>query len=127
MRLYDLPEISIEMGIMIITYKNLQKDVVNVRRNWILFIKLVLGEEIINMLNFYTSQAGLDASKKKLWQFTWKIQQNIVGREKLFIGVDLNERVGESRDGFEDVNGDMILKIEVNVKMIFWDSLSLIT
>lgn len=49
-------------GVEIIISKNLQNDVVDVKRNGdrILLIKLIFGEKIINMLGVYAPQVGID-------------------------------------------------------------------
>ena len=95
-------------GVGIIVAKDLRDDVVEVRRKGdrILLIKLVLGDDIFNVISVYTPQIGLDAvSKQQFWDDLDAFVRTVTNGEKLFIGGDLNGHVGEGNKGFERVHG----------------------
>ena len=71
----------------------------------ILLIKLILGDEAINVISAYAPQIGLnDASKRQFWEDLDVVMQGILVEEKIFIGGDFNGHVGNSRSGFENVH-----------------------
>ncbi|XP_056694778.1 uncharacterized protein [Spinacia oleracea] len=83
-------------------------DVVDVSRksDRIMSIKLVLGDEVVNIVSAYAPQAGLDAStRQEFWEDLEEVVQRVPRSEKLIIGGDLNGHVGSSRDGFESIHG----------------------
>ena len=58
-------------GVGIVVSKDLKEDIVSVQRcgDRIIAIKLVLGEEIVNVISAYAPQVGLgDGHKEKFWE-----------------------------------------------------------
>ena len=83
-------------------------EIVDVRRKCdrILLIKLILGDEVVNVISAYAPQIGYDdASKRKFWDDLDVVMQGIPLEEKIFIGGDFNGHVRNSRSGFENVHG----------------------
>ncbi|XP_050133100.1 uncharacterized protein LOC126609148, partial [Malus sylvestris] len=105
-------------GVGIIVDKTLTQDVVDVKRvgDRIMAIKIVIGQELINVISAYAPQVGLDtSSKEKFWEDLGDLVQGIAQTEKLFIGGDLNGHVGRETDnyggfhsghGFGEINED---------------------
>ncbi|KAK9119850.1 hypothetical protein Scep_017943 [Stephania cephalantha] len=72
----------------------------------LILVKLIIGDEKINILSAYAPQVGLSESiKRKFWDDMDGFMQNIPLDEKVFIGGDLNGHVGASNDRFERVHG----------------------
>ncbi|MBK5591061.1 hypothetical protein JJ728_23220, partial [Salmonella enterica subsp. enterica serovar Typhi] len=62
----------------------------------IIAIKVIIGNEPINILSVYAPQIGLDESiKLKFWEDLETLLQTIPQNEKVIIGGDLNGHVGE--------------------------------
>ncbi|KAK9135506.1 hypothetical protein Syun_014836 [Stephania yunnanensis] len=95
-----------EVGIVV---DNDYKDkFVEVKRmgNRLILVKLIIGDEKINILSAYAPQVGLSESiKHKFWDDIDGFMHSIPLDEKVFIGGDLNGHVGISNDGFERVHG----------------------
>ncbi|KAM2180691.1 hypothetical protein ACFX1R_035510 [Malus domestica] len=75
-------------GVGIIVDKTLVQDVVDVKRvgDRIMAIKIVIGQELINVISAYAPQVGLDtSSKEKFWEDLGDLVQGIAQTEKLFI------------------------------------------
>ncbi|KAK9147317.1 hypothetical protein Scep_006074 [Stephania cephalantha] len=72
----------------------------------LILVKLIIGDEKINILSVYAPQVGLSESiKRKFWDDMDGFMQSISLDEKVFIGGDLNGHVGASNDEFERVHG----------------------
>ena len=85
-------------GVGIIVDKTLTQDVVDVKRagDRIMAIKIVIEQELINVISAYAPQVGLDTSvKEKFWEDLGDLVQGIAQTEKVFIGGDLNGHVGK--------------------------------
>ncbi|TQD70292.1 hypothetical protein C1H46_044169 [Malus baccata] len=96
--------------VSIIVDKTLTQDVVDVKRvgDRIMVIKIVIGQEIINVISAYAPQVGLDtSSKEKFWEDLGDLVQGIAQTEKLFIGGDLNGHGRETSNyrGFHGGHG----------------------
>ena len=86
--------------VSIILERQLVDEVVDVRRKG----QLILGDEVVNVINTYVPQIGLDdASKRKFWDDLDVVMQGIPLEEKIFIKGDFSGHVGTSRNGFENV------------------------
>ncbi|KAM0995557.1 hypothetical protein ACFX13_005723 [Malus domestica] len=75
-------------GVGIIVDKTLTQDVVDVKRvgDRIMAIKIVIGQELINVISAYAPQVGLDtSSNEKFWEDLGDLVQGIAQTEKLFI------------------------------------------
>ncbi|KAM2059070.1 hypothetical protein ACFX16_031583 [Malus domestica] len=96
-------------GVGIIVDKTLTQDVVDVKRvgDRIMAIKIVIGQELINVITAYAPQVGLDtSSKEKFWEDLGDLVQGIAQTEKLFIGGDLNGHVGRETGNYGGFHGD---------------------
>ncbi|KAM1176204.1 hypothetical protein ACFX19_029118 [Malus domestica] len=92
----------------IIVDKTLTQDVVDVKRvgDRIMAIKIVIGQELINVISAYAPQVGLDmSSKEKFWEDLGDLVQGIAQTEKLFIGGDLNGHVGRETSNYGGFHG----------------------
>ncbi|KAM1556818.1 hypothetical protein ACFX10_040308 [Malus domestica] len=92
----------------IIVDKTLTQDVVDVKRvgDRIMAIKIVIGQELINVISAYAPQVGLDtSSKEKFWEDLGDLVQGIAQTEKLFIGGDLNGHVGRETGNYGGFHG----------------------
>ena len=95
-------------GVGIVVDKNLKNDIVTVirRGDRLILVKLVLGENIINIISAYAPQVGLDEfTKVQFWEQMDELIQEIPASEKIYIGGDFNGHVGEDRLGYEMVHG----------------------
>ncbi|KAL4181233.1 hypothetical protein AMTRI_Chr12g236160 [Amborella trichopoda] len=94
-------------GVGITVDKDLKDKVVNVKRisDRLLLIKLVLGEEIINVIIAYALVGLDDRIKRQFWEDIDEIVQDIPNGERTFLGGDLNGHVGKDSRGYEEVRG----------------------
>ncbi|KAM1611225.1 hypothetical protein TB2_000020 [Malus domestica] len=95
-------------GVGNIVDKTLTQDVVDVKRvgDRIMAIKIVIGQELINVISAYAPQVGLDtSSKEKFWENLGDLVQGIAQTEKLFIGGDLNGHVGSETGNYGGFHG----------------------
>ena len=92
----------------IIVDKTLTQDVVDVKRvrDRIMAIKIVIGQELINVISAYAPQVGLDTSlKEKFREDLGDLVQGIAQTEKVFIGGDLNGHVGKETGNYGGFHG----------------------
>ncbi|XP_042509234.1 uncharacterized protein LOC122084879 [Macadamia integrifolia] len=95
-------------GVEIVVDKDLKNDIVDVKRlgDRILAIKLVLGDEIFNIVCDYAPQEGLDGRVKvQLWEHMDEMMQGLDQEERIIIGGDLNDHAGKDHRCYEDVHG----------------------
>ncbi|XP_019261048.1 PREDICTED: uncharacterized protein LOC109239007 [Nicotiana attenuata] len=95
-------------GVGILVDRELRESVVEVRRvnDWLISIKLVVGECTINVVSAYVPQAGLDEEiKRRFWEGLDDIACSIPPAEKLFIGGDFNGHIGSTAGGYGEVHG----------------------
>ncbi|KAM1110894.1 hypothetical protein ACFX19_010231 [Malus domestica] len=95
-------------GVGIIVDKILTQDVVDVKRvgDRIMAIKIVIRQELINVISAYAPQVGLDtSSKEKFWEDIGDLVQGIAQTEKSFIGGDLNGHVGRETGNYGGFHG----------------------
>ena len=79
-------------GVGIILDRQLVDEVVDVRRKGdrILLIKLILGDEAVNVISAYAPQIGLDdESKRQFWEDLDVVMQGISAEEKILLEVTL--------------------------------------
>ena len=94
-------------GVVVLIDKSLKNGVVGVRRQGdrIILVKLVVGDMVLNVINVYALQVGLDKSaKRQLWEDLDGLIRVVPSSEKLFIGGDLNGHVGTTSTGFEAIH-----------------------
>ena len=67
----------------------------------IIYLKLVIGKQILNIVSAYAPQMGLSAKEKDdFWDIVFS---GIPKQESIFIGSDMNGHVGRGADGFGGV------------------------
>ena len=74
----------------------LLRDVVNVVRvnERIMYVKLVIGKQIVNIVSAYAPQVGLSAEEKDdFWDNFIIVLSGIPKQESIFIGSDMNGHV----------------------------------
>ena len=73
-------------------------SVVNER---IMYVKLVIGKQIVNIVSAYAPQVGLSAEEKDgFWDSFIIVLSGIPKQESIFIGSDMNGHVGRDADGW---------------------------
>jgi len=94
-------------GVCILVEKDLMEQVVEVmhKSDHIIFVKLVAGLEIFNVVGVYAPQIRLDEDMKKLfWEDLNEVIQGIIQIEELLIGSDFYGHIGRRRDGYETIH-----------------------
>ena len=103
-------------GIGIILEKELEELVVEVNRisDQIMWMRLQLNGEIAKILSVYAPQVGCTEQEKDEF---WKLLDETVGKipcnERVWIGGDLNEHVGEGNTGEEVFVGCFRLGVRI--------------
>ena len=65
-----------------------------------MYVKLVIGKQIVNIVSAYAPQVGLSAEDKDdLWDSIIIVLSGIHKQESIFIGSDMNGHVGPPRAG----------------------------
>ena len=85
-------------------------SVVNVVRvnGWIMYVKLVIGKQIGNIVLASAPQVGLSAEENDdFWDSFIIVLSGIPKQESIFIGSDMNGHVGRDADGYGRVHGGM--------------------
>ena len=85
-------------------------SVVNVVRvnERIMYVKLVIGKWIVNIVSAYAPQVGLKAEENDdFWDIFIIVLSGIPKQESIFIGSDMNGHVGRDADGYGGVHGGM--------------------
>ena len=73
-----------------------------------MYVKLVIGKQIINIVSAYAPQVGLSAEEKDdFWDSFIIVLSGIPKQESIFIGSDMNGHVGRDADGYGGVHGGM--------------------
>ena len=88
--------------------EDLLEQVVEVRRksDRIMFVKLVVGSEIFNVVSVYAPQIGLDEDIKRIfWEDLDEVIQSIPQTEKLLIRGDFNGYIGRRGDVYQTIHG----------------------
>ena len=83
-------------------------SVVNVVRvnERIMYVKLVIGKQIVNIFSAYAPQVGLSAEEKHdFWDRFIIVLSGFPKQESIFIGSDMNGHVGRDADGYSGVHG----------------------
>ena len=85
-------------------------SVVNVVRvsERIMYVKLVIGKQIVNIVSAYAPQVGLSAVEKDdFWDSFIIVLSGIPKQASMLIGRDMNGHVGRDADGSSVVHGGM--------------------
>ena len=103
-------------------------SVVNVVRvhERIMYVKLVIGKQIVNMVSAYAPQVGLSAEEKDdSWDSFIIVLSGITKQESIFIGSDMNGHVGRDAGGYggkgfgtRNAEGERILEFGDAVGMV---------
>ncbi|KAM1427860.1 hypothetical protein ACFXTO_020352 [Malus domestica] len=103
-------------SIEVVEVMTLTQDVVDVKRvgDRIMAIKIVIGQELINVISAYAPQVGLDtSSKEKFWEYLgdlvlgipWRLgARNCPDGEVIYRG-DLNGHVGRETGNYRGFHG----------------------
>ena len=82
-------------------------DVVRVNER-IIYVKLVIGKQIVNSVSAYAPQVGLSAEgKDDFWDSFIIVLSGVPKQEVIFIGSDMNGHVGRDADGYGGDHGGM--------------------
>ena len=82
-------------------------DVVRLNER-IIYVKLVIGKQIGNIVSAYATQVGLNAEEKDdFWDSFIIVLSGIPMQESIFIGSDMNGHVGRDADGYGGVHDGM--------------------
>ena len=95
-------------GVGVVLDQDIKEQIVEVERksSRILRIKLMYGQETINVVSAYAPQTGCsDAEKEEFWLKMDEVQRGIPAEERSIVGGDLNGHVGRDKTGFERVHG----------------------
>ena len=82
-----------------------QQHVVRVNER-IMYVKLVIGKQIVNIVSAYAPQVGLSAEEKDdFWDSFIIVLSGIPKQASIFIGNDKNGHVGRDADGYGGDHG----------------------
>ena len=74
----------------------------------IMYVKLVIGKQIVNIVSAYAPQVGLSAEKKDdFWDSFIIVLSGIPKQESIVIGSDMNSHVERDADEYGGVHGGM--------------------
>ena len=74
----------------------------------IMYVKLVIGKQTVNIVSAYAPQVGLSAKEKgDFWDSFIIVLSGIPKQEIIFIGSDINGHDGRDADGYGGVHGGM--------------------
>ena len=74
----------------------------------IMYAKLVIGKQIVNIVSSYAPQVGLSAEEKDaFWDSFIIVLSGIPKQKSIFIGSHMNGHVGRDVDGYGGVHGGM--------------------
>lgn len=72
----------------------------------IILMKSVNGGGIMNIISAYAPQIGCTENKKEAFrEELWEVMRGVAGEEMVVLGADMNGRVGEETDGYENEHG----------------------
>nr|GEX21080.1 hypothetical protein [Tanacetum cinerariifolium] len=95
-------------GVGVVVAPYLKDKVVQVFRisDRIMLVRLVIEEELINVISAYAPQVGLkEAEKKSFWDLLDDLVRECLTTQQLIIAGDLNGHIGANADGFSSVHG----------------------
>ena len=74
-----------------------------------MYVKLVIGKQIVNIVSAYAPQVGLSAEEKDdFWDsFNHCALLEFISKKAFFIGSDMNGNVGRDADGYGSIHGGM--------------------
>ena len=94
----------------------------------IMYVKPVIGKQIVNIVSAYAPQVGLSAEEKDdFWDSFIIVLSGIPKQESIFIGSDMNGHVGRDADGYggmgfstRNAEGGRILEFGEAVGMVVY-------
>ncbi|XP_057521629.1 uncharacterized protein LOC130801766 [Amaranthus tricolor] len=95
-------------GVGILMSNDILKQLVEVRRcnDMIMLVRIVVGEEIIFIVNAYESQVGLDEQVKcEFWDNLGNLMKTIPEDEKVFLRGDFNGHISRDAGNYNSVHG----------------------
>ena len=95
-------------GVGVIPHDELKRGVLTVKRrsDRIIWMKVDISGEIVNIRSAYAPQTGCTESEKvKFWEEMEEELQDIPDTEKLWVGGDFNGHCGRDHTGKEDAIG----------------------
>ncbi|XP_047502966.1 uncharacterized protein LOC125048346 [Penaeus chinensis] len=90
-------------GVGIVLDPEMKEGVLQVHRksDRVMWVKMELVKEVVNIVCAYAPQVGCDAEEKEnFWKTMGEVMLEIPGTEKVWIGADLNGHVGGGVDGY---------------------------
>ena len=108
--LYSGADESGRSGVGIIVNNDLKDKVVEVKRrsSRVMKIKLMLSEEVLNVISAYAPQVGCDVEEKSLfWQELDEVLTSIPDEERVVLGGDLNGHIGTDRRVISRIHGGL--------------------
>ncbi|XP_066947036.1 craniofacial development protein 2-like [Macrobrachium rosenbergii] len=97
-------------GVGIIVNSELKEKVVEVKRSGsrIMKVKLMLSEEVLNVISAYAPQAGCDEEEKLMfWRELDEVLTSISEEERVVLGGDLNGHIGTDRRVISRIHGGL--------------------
>ncbi|KAE8684196.1 myosin-J heavy chain-like isoform X2 [Hibiscus syriacus] len=95
-------------GVGILVSSRLKENVVEVcrYRDRIMIIKVIIEEEVVNVLSVYAPHVGLGEGEKRcFWDQLDDVLRSISEDQRVFIGGDFNGHIGSATDGYDGVHG----------------------
>ncbi|KAE8696948.1 Methylcrotonoyl-CoA carboxylase subunit alpha [Hibiscus syriacus] len=95
-------------GVGILVSSRLKENVVEVcrYRDRIMMIKVIIEEEVVNVLSVYAPHVGLGEGEKRcFWDQLDDVLRSIPEDQRVFIGGDFNGHIGSATDGYDGVHG----------------------
>ena len=95
-------------GVGIVLDQDIKEQIVEVERksSRILKIKLLYGQETLNVVSAYAPQTGCsDVEKEEFWLKMDEVLRGIPAEERCIVGGDLNGHIGRDKTGYERIHG----------------------
>ena len=94
-------------GIEIVVKEELAESVLEVKRvsDRLMAMKLEVKESILNIVSTYAPQVNDSMEKNYFWEDLDGLIESISKEERIVLGADLNEHVGEGNIGDEEIMG----------------------
>ncbi|XP_055826424.1 uncharacterized protein LOC129894820 [Solanum dulcamara] len=95
-------------GVGILVDVDLRECVVELKRisDRMMFIKLVIGRLIVNVVGAYAPHVGLNEEVKRLfWKDLDEVLRDIPSTKNIFIGGYFSDHISTTSNGFDDVHG----------------------
>ena len=97
-------------GVGIVLNSKLKEDLVEVERksSRIMRIKIMLSQEVLNVVSAYAPQAGCDdVEKERFWREMDEVMTSVPAEERVLVGGDLNGHIGTSNRVISRIHGGL--------------------